>query len=158
AAPATNQQVLAVAAQQDVVASAALEAVIAAVAVQPGGQADAAGNLDVVVAGLPEGDQPAGGGEDALGHAVDGDLHCTGAAHRTEDDAVVARAATHSEHRLRRVGRIDLQLHGVNGQRLAGGAHAAGVVGHGEGDRVAAGRSRREAEAHTGARADQSVV
>src|SRR5262249_53252218 len=74
-------------------AFAALEAVVAGTAVQPGGQGDAAGHLDVVVAGQAADDQPVAGVEGAYVDAVDADADLAGAAAWGEDDAVVAGRA-----------------------------------------------------------------
>ena len=59
----TAQEVFARAAQQDIVPGTALEPVIALLAEEPGGEADAPGDLDVVVASLTVNDDaPVSGG------------------------------------------------------------------------------------------------
>ena len=58
ASPAA-EVIVACLAEQDVVAGTAFEAIFAVAAVQPRGDRDGGGNLDVVVAGLAEGDKAA---------------------------------------------------------------------------------------------------
>src|SRR5262245_594408 len=93
AAVPSDQEVSAALAQQDVVAGAALEAVVAISAVQPGGQTDASGDLDVVVATQAVGDQPASRSEGGGRQAVDRHRHRHRPAGAEGDRVVAGRAA-----------------------------------------------------------------
>src|SRR5262249_43047705 len=94
AALARQDVVVAGAAEDHIVAVAALKAVVAAAAEQPRRDADAAGDLDVVIASLPEHLDPRRAGEAALRHAVDQHLHAVAG---IQDDIVVAGRAANGQ-------------------------------------------------------------
>src|SRR5947208_3066630 len=92
AVPAKNQSVPAEphtitgAAHEHVVAITPLEPVVAVPAVEPSGQGDAAGHLEVVVARLAVGDNPSRWMEGPQRSAVEVDIDIAGVAHWAEDD------------------------------------------------------------------------
>src|SRR5262249_27917429 len=123
-----GQHIVAVAAEQNVEPRATLELVVTGIAIEPGGIADATGHLDVVIAGLPEGNDPAGGVVDALGHAIDCDLDVASVPDRVKGDGVIAGGAAGNQSGLARVAGVVLEGDGHDGDSCGLRLDAAVIV------------------------------
>src|SRR5439155_13722748 len=113
AALAADEQVVAVAADEHTRTATALEPVVADSAVQPGRQADAAGDLDVVVPSLAVGDDATGRCKRALRNAVDRYVDAARVAYGTEDDGIAAQRPADGQ-------RVTLNLGRLYREQLAG--------------------------------------